>query len=169
MLRVSPLVVVLFLVVAPPTWAVTNFACAPQGAHFATGTSEPVCTLDSATDTVRCTGTAIEGIGHTNATETLTLNASATVVCHNPGNDDVVEPHTTTATDTTSVGLVPTKNGRIVVSPLSDSITPQDVEAQFVCPNPNWREEATEVTITSYTYTLRFNGFGCDVLTVTGP
>lgn len=168
MLRISALFMILLLV-AVPTWAVTNFACAPQGAHFAKGAGEPVCTLDSGTDTVSCTGTAIEGIGHTNATETLTLAASATVVCHNPGNDNIVEPHTTTATDSTSVGLVPTKNGRILVPPLSDSITPQDVEAQFVCPNPNWREEATDVTVTSFVYTLRFEGFACDVLTVTGP
>jgi hypothetical protein len=158
-----------FVTLALPAMAAVDFTCAPNGAHFAKGAGEPVCTLDSVTDTVSCTGTAIEGIGHTNATETLTLTASATVVCHNPGNDRIVDPHTTTATDSTSVGVVPTKNGRLVVPPLSDAITPQDVEAQFVCPNPNWREEATSVTVTAYTYTLRFEGFACDALTVSGP
>jgi hypothetical protein len=154
---------------ALPAMAAVDFTCAPHGAHFAKGAGEPVCALDSVTDTVSCTGTAIEGIGHTNATETLTLEASATVVCHNPGNDTIVEPHTTTATDSTSLGLVPSKNGRLVVPPVSDSITPQDVEAQFVCPNPNWREEAVDVSVTAYTYTLRFAGFACDVVTVSGP
>src|SRR4030095_6798228 len=160
------LAALLLTVTASPALAVTDFTCAPSGAHYAKGAGEPVCTLDTVSDTVSCSGTVIEGIGHTNATETLALTASATVLCHNPGNDDVVEPHTTTATDSTSVGLVPTKNGRIVVPGLSDTITPQDIEAQFTCPNKNWREEVTDLSITASTYTLTFEGFACAVVTV---
>jgi len=154
---------------ATAAMALTNFDCAPQGAHFATGSGEPVCTLDQTTDTVSCTGTELAGVGHTNATETLTIKATATVLCHNPGNDSIVEPHTTTATGNTSAGLTPSKNGRLTVDPIIDAITTTDVAQQFTCPNRKWREEVTDITITSFTYTVRFDGFSCDVITLTGP
>jgi hypothetical protein len=48
------------LLMGPAASAVTNFANAPSGAHYAKGSSEPVCTISGLT--VSCTGTSIQGV-----------------------------------------------------------------------------------------------------------
>jgi hypothetical protein len=44
-----------------------------------------------------------------------------------------------------------------------------DVEQEFTCPNPNWTEEVTDITVTSFTYTVTFAGFTEPAIEVTGP
>src|SRR5215212_8963689 len=94
--------------------AATNFNNAPQGAHYAKGASEPICTVSGTT--VSCTGTSIEGVGHTNATVKLSVTSTISGVCHNPGtNSKVVEPFSKSVTTSTSSELTSTKNGRLNV------------------------------------------------------
>src|SRR5215204_4707413 len=73
---------------------IVDFSNAPSGAHFAQGASAPVCTYTGAT-TVSCTGTAIQGVGNTNAVVSLAVTATFTGVCQNPGSKSkVVDPFT---------------------------------------------------------------------------
>lgn len=165
------LIVSLHLLVlgALPAWASTQFTCAPRGAHYLPGQSEPVCTLDAATDTVTCTGTTLEQVGRASATVTLTLTACATVLCHDPQNAAIVTSQSTVVTESASTALRADKQKRLLVPVLGDTITPQDVAARFTCPTPTWREEVTDVRVTAYTYTLRVAGFPCDAITIVGP
>ncbi len=61
------------------------------------------------------------------------------------------------------------KNGQIVIDPISEQITEQDVERAFTCPNRNWTEDVQSITITSYTYSVTFDGFDEPAILVTGP
>jgi hypothetical protein len=164
---ITVLSILLVGVVGGTAWAVTNFANAPSGAHFARGAVEPVCTITD--DTVSCTGTQIAGVGNTNAVALLSVSASADVVCRAPGNDKVVEPHSTTVTDTTEAQLTPSRNGRLTVPSLEETITSGDVSTAFTCPNENWREQVTDVTITGFTYTVTFVGFEDPVFELSSP
>ncbi len=128
---------------------------AKAGPHYVAPAGDPVCTVNEATDTVSCTGTEIAGVGNNNAEATLVVNASATLLCHNPGNDNIVEPHTVNVTKTASTGQIEPKNGRLIVPAVSTTAT---LTPTPTCPNPNWRAEITDVTITSFTYTLTLGG-----------
>jgi hypothetical protein len=154
---------------SPAAQAVTtvNFNNAPRGAHFATGESAPVCTLSGLT--VTCTGTAIQGVGNTNATVNLAVTSTFTGVCHNPGNNKVVDPFTESETTTTTSVITSTRNGRLVVPPQSATgESSAQFLADFTCPNPNWTPEVTGTSI-SFVYTLKFAGFTAPAITVTGP
>ena len=153
---------------AAPAQAAVDFGNAPSGAHFAKGAGEPVCTLDGLT--VTCTGTAIEGVGNTNATVTLSVTSTFTGYCHNPGtNDKIVDPFTKSETTTTSSQITSTKNGRLVV-PEQSATGESSAEflATFSCPNPNWTAEVTGTSI-SFTYSLVFAGFTEPAISITGP
>jgi hypothetical protein len=147
--------------------AVTNFDNAPQGAHYARGSADPVCTVTGTT--VSCTGTAIEGVGNTNATVTLAVTSTISGVCHNPGtNSKVVEPFSKSVTTTTSSELTSTKNGRLVVpSQTTKGTSTQDFLKTFTCPNPNWTPEVTS-NVLSYKYTLIFAGYTEPAILITG-
>ena len=150
-----------------------NLSCAPQGAHYAKNQSAPTCSLitnaTTNTVTVNCTSTQLGGVGNTNANTVLEVDASADILCHNPGNDNVVEPHTTPITEDASNTDNPTRNGSITISSIGASISENDVEQQFTCPNRRWREEVTDITVTSVTYTVTFAGFTCPVFSATYP
>ena len=171
MLRKIGIIAVLSLIVAAvaavPALAVTNFDNAPSGAHYRQGSSEPVCTINQTTDTVSCTGTTIGGVGNTAATVSLTVTATANLTCTNRGGN-LVEPHSTTVTDTTTAREFPSRNGQIVIDPISERITAGDVTGAFTCPNPNWTERVQSITITGFTYTVRFDGFTAPAIRVTG-
>ncbi|MCH6471530.1 hypothetical protein [Sinomonas terrae] len=149
--------------------ATTNFAYAPSGSHYASGYSEPVCSFNNATATASCTNTQIQGVGHTNATVTLTVYSSFTGVCHNPGNHNVVTPFTRTDTTSTHSDLVSSRNGGLVVPPQSTTgESTSDFLKNFSCPNPNWTPEVTQAQY-SYRYTLVFDGFTQPAILITGP
>jgi hypothetical protein len=147
--------------------SVTNFANAPQGAHYAQGQSEPVCTLSGLT--VSCTSTAIAGVGNTNATVSLAVTSTFTGVCRNPGtNNKVVDPFTESETTTTSAQLFPSRNGRLDVPAQSATGTSSaQFLANFTCPNPRWTPEVTGTAI-SFVYTLTFAGFTQPAIRITG-
>src|SRR5215203_5285893 len=103
---IAALCAMLVSIIAAPALAVTDFSNAPQGAHFAQGFAEPVCTLTGTT--VNCTGTEIAGVGNTNATVTLAVTSTFTGTCTNPGGH-LVEPFTESETTTTSTVVTSTK------------------------------------------------------------
>jgi hypothetical protein len=143
--------------------AATNFNNAPSGAHYRNGFAEPVCTTTTVPTTgaitVSCTGTQIAGVGNTNADLSLAVTGTANFVCHNPGNDNIVEPHSASISEATSATLTPSRNGTLVVPAQSVTISPEEAAAQFTCPNPNWREEFVGFSALSFSYTLTFAGF----------
>src|SRR5215217_5281237 len=167
MLRKFGIIAVLSLLVtalaAVPALAVTNFDNAPSGAHYRTGSAEPICTESTVPTTgavtVSCTGTTIGGVGNTNANLLLTVTGTADFVCHNPGNDNIVEPHSASVNESVSATLVPSRNGQLIVPAQSVTISPEEAAAAFTCPNPNWREEFTGFSDLSFTYSLTFVGF----------
>jgi hypothetical protein len=152
--------------------AVVNFDNAPSGAHFRKGFGEPVCTETTVPTTgavtVSCTGTEIAGVGNTNANLSLTVTGTADFVCHNPGNDDIVEPHSASVSETTDTLLIPSRNGTIVVPASSGTITPDEASRAFSCPNPNWREEFVGFSDVTFTYRLTFVGFDAPAILITG-
>jgi len=152
--------------------AVTNFNNAPSGAHYRQGSSEPVCTSSTVPTTgaitVSCTGTQIAGVGNTNADLLLTVEGTANFVCHNPGNENIVEPHSGSVSETTETTLTPSRNGTLVVPAQSVTISPEEAAAQFECPNPNWTEEFTGFSDLSFTYSLTFAGFDQPAILITG-
>jgi hypothetical protein len=147
--------------------AATNFNNAPQGAQYANGSSEPVCTLSGLT--VTCTGTQIAGVGNNNATVSLAVTSTFTGVCHNPGvNSKIVEPFTESETTTTTARLFPSKNGRLIVpAQTATGTSSEQFLADFSCPNPNWTPEVTASAI-SFVSTLTFDGFTQPAIIITG-
>ena len=156
------------LLVAPAAWAETNPANGPSGAHFAT--AEPVCTVDQATQDVSCTGATIGGVGHTNATATLSATYSGTVQCTNHGGQ-VVDVKTQVTDAASSGKLTASKNGQIVVPPLGVvAPTAQQLLANASCPNGNWTKQLTAgPTLANYVYTITFAGFSGPYFSLVGP
>ena len=147
--------------------AVVDFSNAPQGAHFAKGAGEPVCTVTGTT--VTCTDTRIEGVGNTNATVELSVTSTISGVCHNPGvNSKVVEPFSESVTESTSSELTSTRNGRLLVpAQTTTGVSTEDFLADFTCPNENWDPEVTS-NVLSFEYTLTFAGFTEPAIRITG-
>jgi hypothetical protein len=157
---------------AVPALAVTNFANAPSGAHYRQGSAEPVCTETTVPTTgavtVSCTTTTIGGVGNTNADLLLEVTGTANFVCRNPGNMNIVEPHSDAVEESVEATLVPSRNGQLIVPAQSVTITPEDAAAQFECPNPNWTEQFTGFSDLAFTYSLTFVGFEEPAILITG-
>src|SRR5215203_4690422 len=152
---------------AVPVLAATDFSNAPQGAHYAQGQSEPICTVTGLT--VNCTGTEIVGVGNTNATVELDVTSTISGECQNPGvNNKVVEPFSESETTTTTTELTSTKNGRLIVPAQSATGTStEEFLTTFTCPNPNWTPVVTS-NVLSFEYTLTFAGFTEPAILITG-
>ncbi|SPA42367.1 conserved exported protein of unknown function [Cupriavidus taiwanensis] len=157
------------LLAAPAAWAETVAANGPSGAHYANGSAEPVCSVDSSLD-VSCTGTTIGGVGNTNATAILSATYSGTVQCQNRGGQ-IVEVKTQTTEATSSGTLRPSRNGQLVVPPLSTSApTATELQNAAVCPNGNWTKLLLGgPTLTSFVYTVTFAGFTQPYISIVGP
>ena len=152
-----------------PAQALTNFDNAPNGAHYAQGSAEPVCTFNAATATLSCTGTQIAGVGNTNADLVVSVTSEFTGVCRNPGtNRKVVDPFTETESATIPTTLTPSRNGRLgVPSRTVNGTSEGEFLANFDCPNPNWEADVSDVNI-SWSYTLTFAGFGAPAISISG-
>ena len=153
-------------------WATTNFGgnAAPAGAHYANGSVEPVCTVDQSTLTVSCTGTAISGVGHTDADLDVTVSYSATVQCKNHGGQ-IVEVKTQTTTSSGADSDTRVRNGTLTVAPITVAgPTDQSFTSRATCPNGNWTKILVEgsPTVTGFTYTLTFDGFSEPVISISG-
>jgi hypothetical protein len=150
-----------------------NFANAPQGTHFVTGTPTPSCTVTATSVTCPTAAFELAGVGHTNATATLTAEFSAIVDCFNPGvnPNNPVESHTQTTTVTSASGLLSPKNGRLTISPLTATApTEAQFQALATCPNPNWTPVVRpgSIQLVSFTFTVTFEGFTEPAITITG-
>ena len=146
-----------------------NDLTAPEGAHYRRGSGEPECTVGGLI--VSCTGTEIGGVGNTDATLLLSVSYSATVQCRNRGGN-IVEVKTQTTTATSSDDLTDVRNGTLFVSEVSSSSpTTQSFLNAATCPNGNWTKLLVEgsPSVSSFTYTLTFDGFDQAAVTVTGP
>jgi len=156
---------------APAAWGITVFQDrAPTGAHYRQGASEPVCTISGLA--VNCTGTKIAGVGNNDADVNLTVTYSATVQCRNHGGQIVdVKTQSTVSTpapdETTAL-----RNGTLVVDAFGTSNPPttQSFLDMASCPNGNWTKVLLGTpTVSSFTYTLTFQGYTAPAITVTYP
>jgi hypothetical protein len=139
---------------------------APQGTHVQRGS--PSCMV-SGLD-VSCSSFELAGVGNTNATADLSVTYSATVVCINNGGKPSDSQHQGTFMASTSSGQVSPKNGRLTVPALSVTApTEEQFLAQQTCPNPNWTPTIPGgITLSSFTYTVTFEGFSGAYITITG-
>jgi hypothetical protein len=115
------------------------------------------CRACSGTLSVSCTTFELAGVGHTNATLATSATYSATIDCFNPAGQ-LVESHETSFTQVSTARLTSSKNGRLRVPAVSVS---PDTSVAELCPNPLWTPtiRAGTLTLTSFTYTLTFDGF----------
>jgi hypothetical protein len=157
------------LLMALAAFAAVNPANAPNGTHFAGGTSAPTCSVTATTVTCPASSFQLAGVGNTNATETLTATWSATIDCRNHGGQ-VVESHSQSASVASPPRtLTSDKNGRLTVTPVTVAAPSNaDFLAQATCPNPNWTAEVRggNPTLVSYSYALRFAGFNGAYITL---
>jgi hypothetical protein len=153
-----------FAAVAPGTYGPDagsfNPANAPGSSHLTSGS--PSCTVN-ANSSIDCSAYVLGGVGHTNATVSLTANYSATIDCTNNGGN-LVESHTATFAADSAATVASTKNGQLSVP--AQSVSP--FGAPQVCPNPNWTPSIRggTVTLNSFTYTLKFAGFSSAYITI---
>ena len=146
----------------PAFVTVFSSSTAPTGAHYANGSFEPVCTQSGLA--IDCSGTQINGVGHTNASLNLSVAYLAVVDCRNNGGKIVPVKAQLTAAGAVSLDIA-SKNGALLVPAIAtdeeDVPTAAEFEAQAVCPNGNWTREAREETIgtSGYVYLLTFAGF----------
>jgi hypothetical protein len=149
-------------------------ANAPGGTHFVTGTPNPTCSTVGLTATCPVSAFELAGVGHNDATATLTATYGAIVDCFNPGVNpqNPIESHTQTTDTSTSSGLLEPKNGRLTINPLTVE-PPTEAEFQELasCPNPNWDAKVRpgSVTLAGFTFTVDFVGFSGPYITITGP
>jgi hypothetical protein len=142
---------------------------APSGAHYRQGFSEPTCDENDAGG-ITCTTTAIAGVGNIDATLALSVAYSATVQCRNRGGQVVEVKTQTTASTIAPDPLTDERNGTLYVSSFSSPApSTRDLLKSATCPNGNWTKELVgSPEVTSYTYTLTFDGFAQPAITVTG-
>jgi hypothetical protein len=154
--------------VAPGTYTPTadsfNSANAPGSSHLASGS--PSCTVTAALD-VNCSAYVLGGVGHTNATVSLTASYTAIVDCFNHGTNrnNPVESHTTSFDATSTATVASARNGQLRVPAQSVSAG----QVGQVCPNPNWTPAIRpgSLQLQSFTYTLTFAGFTSPYITIT--
>jgi hypothetical protein len=156
---------VAFAAVAPGTYTPNagsfNPANAPGSSHLTSGTVQ--CVVNDARD-INCSAYVLGGVGHTNATVSLTANYSATIDCTNNGGN-LVESHTANFSADSKATVASTKNGQLSVP--AQSVSGFSTAPQ-VCPNPNWTPSIRGgvVTLNSFTYTLTFAGFTSAYITI---
>ena len=149
-----------------------NSSTAPTGAHYANGSSEPICSQSGLS--IDCSGTQINGVGNTNASLNLSVAYLAVVDCRNNGGKIVPVKAQLTAASAVSLDIA-AKNGALLVPAIStdpaDVPTAEEFEAQAVCPNGNWTKEAREETIgtSGFVYLLTFVGFSDPAISIVGP
>jgi hypothetical protein len=148
-----------------------NAAGTPGGGHLQSG-SPIQCFVDASLNiTCSSNGTyTINGVGHTNATATISAQYSATVDCTNNGGKLVPVKSTPQTSPATSGPIASDRNGGLTVAPISSTApTTQQFLDAATCPNGNWTKslEPGTPTLTSFTYTLVFAGFTTPSVSIT--
>lgn len=154
-------------VVLAATTTTFDPAAAPQGTHVQRGT--PTCSVSGLL--VSCSTYELAGVGNTNATADLNATYTATVVCINGGGNPSDSQHQGSFDSVATTGQLSPKNGRLTVPSLSSTPpTEEQFLAQQTCPNPNWTPTIPGgISLSSFTYTLSFDGFTGSFITITGP
>ena len=144
-----------------------NYANAPQGTHFANGSTAPTCIVASDLS-ISCGDGAnadqpytLGGVGHTRATLNLVATYTEQVQCTNHGKQ-VVEAQQRTAGLPGGPQTLPSdKNGNTTVPPAALPAPPgQDSSGSGApCPNRNWTWTVLSTTLDSFDYTLTFSRF----------
>jgi hypothetical protein len=158
------------LAVEPGTYCPTadsfNSANAPGSSKLKSG-NVVVCTVNDDLS-IDCSAYVLGGVGHTNATVSLTANYTAIVDCFNPGTNpnNPIESHETSFSPISTATVASTKNGQL-------SVPAQSVEftgAPIGCPNSNWTPTIRpgSQTLVSFTYKLTFADFTSAYITITG-
>ena len=161
---------VAFAAVAPGTYGADpgsfNSANAPGSSHLRSGS--PSCTVN-ADLSIDCSAYVLGGVGHTNATVSLSANYTAIVDCFNPGTNpqNPIESHETSFSPASSATVASTRNGQLAVPARSVSFT----GAPVGCPNPNWTPTIRpgSQTLVSFSYTLTFASFTSPYITISEP
>jgi hypothetical protein len=160
--------------VSPGVYHATfDYTQAPEGTHLVTITENDVTCTVSADLSVTCPTANFEiaGVGHTNATELLSTVYSATIDCRNHGGQ-VVESHTQSASVTAGPTTLRAKNGRLMTqTQTAIAPTDQQLQSQATCPNPNWTAEVRAGTkvLSSFSWTVKFDGFSGAFITISAP
>jgi hypothetical protein len=149
--------------VQPGTYtATTTAANAPSGTHLANdGVSvAPTCTVN-ADLSIDCTGGyTLGGVGHTDAVLNLTATYSESVTCTNHGRQLVLAHSGTASLPGGPQTFKSDKNGQLgPVGPASLPAPGPSSGSGGPCPNNNWTFNITNVTLSSFDYTLTFAGF----------
>ena len=146
--------------VTPGTYTSPGFnpANAPTGTHFATGSATPTCTVDANLN-ISCNSYTLQGVGHTNATLNLVATYNETIQCTNGGRQ-IVEAQQSTASAGPTKVTPSAKNGSMTV-PSTGVTAPVagTTSSGSPCPNRNWTATVLDVTLSSFDYTLTFDGF----------
>jgi hypothetical protein len=141
-------------------------ANAPGSSHLSSGS--PSCTVN-ANLSINCSAYVLGGVGHTNATVSLTANYTAIVDCFNPGanRNNPIESHETTFSPEATATVASTRNGQLRVPSQSVSFS----GAPVGCPNPNWTPtiRSGSVRLLSFEYTLTFADFSSPYITISEP
>jgi hypothetical protein len=181
----KPLLIVAALVGAALAMAAVAAATvtpsnAPSGTHFAQGYAAPTCTVDSSNDVSCGDGTSsnqsyvLGGVGHTNATLSLVGTYREIISCTNNGRQIVVAQQKTKEANGMPTTLTPNRNGQLTV-PVATLTAPASAPAPgssgsgSPCPNRNWTWTVESVTLSSYDYTLTFDGFSNPYIEIQGP
>jgi hypothetical protein len=112
-----------------------NSANAPGSSHLTSGS--PSCTVN-ADLSINCSAYVLGGVGHTNATVSLTANYTAIIDCFNPGanRNNPIESHTTSFSPTSSATVASTKNGQLSVPAQSASFSGRRLVARMTTGRP---------------------------------
>jgi hypothetical protein len=162
--------------VMPGTYIATvSFANAPQGTHFANGSTAPTCIVGTDLSIACGDGTAanqpytLQGVGHTNATLNLVATYTSQIQCTNHGKQVVEAQQKTAGLPGGPQTLHSDKNGNMTVpaASLPAPPAPGTTPATNPCPNPNWTATVLSTTLTSFDYTLTFEGFNNPFIEIT--
>jgi hypothetical protein len=104
----------------------------------------------------------LAGLGNGDVLITLTATAIPTATCTNPGSAEKQppgqNPAQVTVSGSASLPEGEIKNGNVAFSvttqPPKTPIDPNDPLSGFSCPNPQWREDITDLAFTSVTITV---------------
>jgi len=109
---------------------------------------------------------SLAGLGNEDVLVTLTATANATSTCTNQGGNQAPgqNPAAVTVSGSESIPASEIKNGNVAFNVTTESpVTP--IPGAPGCPNPNWRQDITDLSFTTATITVE-QPAGTLVLTV---